>query len=207
MTNGDKWSPNWEAGYKEDIDGIFLITAYNVPNLKKFVAELEAAFQVPTLSVIRKVVDQYGAPRPEPEGINDHFGYRGGGFTNPQVKDVTFTKEKPVRYTGTPEIPIGVLVMGRDGDDDKAKRPEWALDGGFLATRKLDVLTPEFDAYLLREGPKMFPNLEPQKAADKLGARLMGRWKNGTFLLSSLQALHETYVVYRHIRRNVSRQR
>lgn len=190
VQRGSAWSPDWDAEYKANIDGIFLITAYNETNAQNFIKELEAAFQwAPTRSSIRKVVVLHGFPRPGKEGINDHFGYRGGGMTNPQVKGVTFTDEKPMRFTGTPVIPIGVLVMGREGDDDKDMRPEWAVDGSLIATRKLNNLVPEFDAYLLREGPKIFPGMDPQKAADKLGARLMGRWKNGTSY--SLDCIHD----------------
>jgi len=77
-------------------------------------------------------------------------------------------------------IPIGVLVIGREGDEDKDRRPEWAMDGSLIATRKLNCLVPEFEGYLLEQGQKIFPNLSSTDAAAKLGARLMGRWKNGT---------------------------
>jgi deferrochelatase/peroxidase EfeB len=84
-----------------------------------------------------------------------------------------------MRYPGAAVIPIGVVVMGYDGDKDKDRRPLWAKDGTFMVTRKLDNLVPEFDNFLLKHGPKLFPDLPPQKAADKLGAQLFGRWKNG----------------------------
>jgi hypothetical protein len=64
--------------------------------------------------------------------------------------------------------------MGYDGDEDKDRRPAWAKDGSFMVTHKLGNLVPEFDGFLLQYGTKIFPNLPPQKAADKLGARLFG---------------------------------
>jgi len=70
--------------------------------------------------------------------------------------------------------------MGYEGDADKDKRPAWAKDGSFMVTRKLDNLVPEFDDFLLLHGPRIFAGIPPNEAALKLGARLFGRWKNGT---------------------------
>lgn len=176
---GDAWSPDWDPEYKANIHGIFLITAYNEPTALDFIKRLEVAFTyAPRRSCIKKIVSLHGHPRPGDQAINDPFGWRGGGFTNPQVKGITFTDE--VTYTGTPVIPMGVIVMGREGDEDKDARPEWAKDGSLIVTRKLNCLVPELDGYLASEGPRVFPNLNPQDAANRLGARLMGRWKNGT---------------------------
>ena len=175
---GDAWSPDWDAEYKANIDGMFIITAYTKQNAEDFVQDIEEAFKwSDTRSSIKKVVSVHCHPRPGENAINDPFGWRGGGFSNPQVEGVTFFDE--VQYTGTPVIPIGVIVMGREGDEDADRRPEWAKDGSLIATRKLNCLVPELDAYLAEEGPRLFPNLSPKAAADKLGARLMGRWKNG----------------------------
>lgn len=177
---GEAWSPEWDPEYKANIDGIFLVTACNKANAEAFIAKLEAAFKwAPDRSSIQKVVSLYGYPRPKEHGQNDHFGYRGGGISNPHIKNVTFTEEKGLPFLGSPIIDLGIIVMGREGDIDQAQRPEWVVDGSLFATRKLNNLVPEFDAYLLREGPKIFPGMDAQKAADKLGARLMGRWKNG----------------------------
>ena len=70
--------------------------------------------------------------------------------------------------------------MGYDGDADKDKRPACAKDGSFMVTRKLDNLVPEFDDFLFLHGPLIFSTIPPNNAALKLGARLFGRWKNGT---------------------------
>ncbi|KAJ6476928.1 hypothetical protein C8R45DRAFT_1077006 [Mycena sanguinolenta] len=168
---GEAWLPDWDAEFQSEIHGLFLITAYNECNAQHFIWDLERAFT----SSIKKVLNFHGHPRPGDQGPNDPFGYRGDGMTNPQVKDVTFTEAQPMRYTGMAVIPIGVLVMGRDGDEDKHQRPAWAVDGSLIATRKINCLVPEFDAYCMRE----------DKAAAKLGAHLMGRWKNGTAVAMS----------------------
>lgn len=178
---GQFWTPNWDPEYKVDLHGIFLITAYNEERATTFIKELETAFATaPRRSSIKKIVVVHGYPRADPEARNDHFGYR-GGMSNPQVRGYTFFGEKP-RYPGSPIIDLGIIVMGYDGDEDKDKRPSWAKDGSFLVTRKLNNLVPEFDQFLLEHGPRIFPNISPQDAADRLGARLFGRWKNGMYV-------------------------
>ncbi|GLB43330.1 putative peroxidase [Lyophyllum shimeji] len=179
---GDFWTPKWDAEYKVDIHGIFLITAYNDAVAAKFVEDMERAFTyTATRMSIKKVVLLKGAPRAGAEARNDHFGYR-GGMSNPQVRNVTFETpaQATIRYPGSPIIPIGVIVMGYEGDEDKDKRAAWAIDGSFMVTRKLNNLVPEFDDFLLEHGPKVFPNIPVKDAADRLGARLFGRWKDGT---------------------------
>ncbi|KAJ7060955.1 hypothetical protein C8F01DRAFT_1141391 [Mycena amicta] len=179
--HGEAWEPAWDAEFRADIHGIFIITAYNEATAQSFIRDLERAFAwTPRRSSIKKVVNLHAYPRPGDEAMNDAFGYRGGGMSNPQIKDVTFTDKKPMRYSGTAVIPIGVIVMGRDGDEDKHLRPAWAVDGSLVVTRKLNCRVPEFDDYCMSEGMKLFEDLAPDQAAAKFGARLMGRWKNGT---------------------------
>lgn len=195
---GEFWTPNWDAEYKVDIHGIFIITAYNNNIADKFVDDMEAAFALPNRrSSIKRVVLLKGGLRPKSpvdESRNDHFGYRGGGIGNPQVKGVTYKTE--MKYPGAAIIPIGVIVMGYDGDEDKDRRPVWAKDGAFMVTRKLCTLVPEFDAFLRQHGPELFPDLPLQKAADKLGARLFGRWKNGESVSKSLPVFFSLCFVF-----------
>ncbi|KAJ6476929.1 hypothetical protein C8R45DRAFT_1216747 [Mycena sanguinolenta] len=178
---GEAWSPDWDLEFQSEIHGIFIITAYTEDNALRFIWELERAFRFG----MKKIVNVHAHPRPGANVMNDPFGYRGGGISNPQVKGVTFTDARPMRFKGTVVIPIGVIVMGREGDEDGQRRPAWAVDGSLIATRKLNCLVPEFEAYCLREGMNVFPNLPPDQAATKLGARLMGRWKNGTAVAMS----------------------
>ena len=185
---GDFWTPDWDGAFKVDIHGIFLITAYNDEDASAFIKELDKKLLVtPNRPCIKTVYLLHGNPRDGDEGPNDHFGYR-GGMSNPQVAGVTF-KDK-MRYPGSPLIPIGVIVMGYDGDEDKDKRPAWAKDGAFMVTRKLNNLVPEFDAFLADHGPKVFPDIDPKAAALRLGARLFGRWKSGQYILKSLIFLY-----------------
>jgi hypothetical protein len=80
---------------------------------------------------------------------------------------------------------------------EREERPDWALDGSFLAFRKLPQLVPEFDKYavisalysqfsnkylrFLVENAKTIEDDFPDapNPADILGARFVGRWKSG----------------------------
>ncbi|KAG6864604.1 hypothetical protein C0991_008336, partial [Blastosporella zonata] len=64
--------------------------------------------------------------------------------------------------------------------EGKDERPDWTKDGALMVTRKLNTLVPEFDAFVHEHGPKFFTELSVQDAADRLGARFFGRWKDGT---------------------------
>ncbi|KAG6852121.1 hypothetical protein C0991_002941 [Blastosporella zonata] len=176
-SRGRWWTPDWDKEFAWVGDGVFVITALTESVADKFVDDMEAAFAG---SMSKRVLIKC-KPRAEPQTLNDHFGYR-GGISNPQIQGVTFgtTSQPEIRYPGSPVIPMGVIVMGYDGDEDKDSRPAWAKDGAFMVTRHLNTLVPEFDAFLLEHGPKVFPHSCPQAAADKLGARLFGRWKDGT---------------------------
>lgn len=81
-------------------------------------------------------------------------------------------------HRGTDTIHQGIILVGRPGDSLKDNRPLWSLDGSFLAFRKLQQKVPEFQKFLNDEGEKN--GLTP----DLLGAKLVGRWKNG---MSSIQ--------------------
>lgn len=81
---------------------------------------------------------------------------------------------------GQSVVPAGVILTGRDGDALLASRPAWALDGSFLAFRKLKQLVPEYKKFLLDNAVQNDDNsLTTQQGADLLGARLIGRWPSG----------------------------
>lgn len=71
----------------------------------------------------------------------------------------------------------GVILLGREGDDQIAERPAWAKDGSFLAFRFLQQLVPEFNRFLQLKAPMV--NDPTVDTAELLGARLTGRWKSG----------------------------
>lgn len=113
------------------------------------------------------------------------FGFN-DGLSQPAVKDVdagvvSEPGENPVRQ--------GVILLGREGDD--AKRPSWALDGSFFVFRYLKQLVPEFDAFLEANALKVpFPQAPGDPTgAELLGARLVGRWKSGAYIVLAARFL------------------
>ncbi|KAG6845847.1 hypothetical protein H0H87_002538 [Tephrocybe sp. NHM501043] len=148
----DTWIPHWDKDFtREPVDGVIIMTAFTEEKIDSFVRSMEMEFGG-TMYRLHLV-----------QGVTY------GTIAQPQMQ-----------YPGSPIVPIGVLVMGYDGDQNVKTRPDWATDGAFLATRKLDVCIPEFNKWLLERGPEIFPEVPAQVAADHLGARLLGRWKDGT---------------------------
>jgi deferrochelatase/peroxidase EfeB len=72
----------------------------------------------------------------------------------------------------------GVILCGKT-EDPVPNRPEWAIEGSFLAFRQLEQLVPEFDKFLI-DNPIVLPGLDHKQGSELLGARLVGRWKSGT---------------------------
>lgn len=86
-----------------------------------------------------------------------------------------------------------MILLGREGDD--VKRPSWALDGSFLVFRYLKQLVPEFDAFLEVNALKFQRGPGDPTGAELLGARLMGRWKSGTYM-SSVTVKRRAVIVF-----------
>lgn len=185
VERGGNFNPDWDAQFKGAIHGIFQISAHSEGRAVAFMKKIDEEFSTgKRASSITKIILLRAEFRPDSHAQHEHFGYR-HGISNPEVEDVTFTGDKPMRFPGSPVVDMGLIVMGYDGDEDKSNRPAWAVDGSFLVFRKLKCLVPEFDEFLLKEGSRMFPNIDRQRAADRLGSRLFGRWKNGGVVPSS----------------------
>jgi hypothetical protein len=103
------------------------------------------------------------------------FGYL-DGVSNPAI--VEFDKNIP---PGPAPINAGHILLGETGDT--LPRDPWMVDGSFLVFRYLFQKVPEFDDFLDRNALKM-PGLTRKDGADLLGARLVGRWKSGTWPVS-----------------------
>lgn len=105
--------------------------------------------------------------------LRTDFGYM-DGISQPAIEGFS-TSALP----GQSMIQAGIILTGRDGDS--TTRPDWALDGSFLAFRKLKQLVPEFSKFLLDNSPvaTTASAAVKQQGADLLGARMIGRWKSG----------------------------
>lgn len=100
------------------------------------------------------------------------FGFM-DGISNPAVSGFD-TDVLP----GQAVVPSGVILLKRPGDT--LSRPPWALDGTFMAFRKLQQRVPEFNAWTLANAVQdPARNLSQKGGAALLGARMFGRWKSG----------------------------
>ncbi|KAG6844161.1 hypothetical protein H0H87_009369, partial [Tephrocybe sp. NHM501043] len=173
-----QWKPDWGDGFPPSVHGVFIVTGFIPMKLNETVDMLKREFGR-SMEVIEMIkCDPMYSRDTE---YDSHFGYR-GGMSNPQVEWVTFgtARQRTMQYPGAPIIPLGHIVLGYEGDEGRGSRPSWTRDGSFMVTRHLHTLVPEFEAFLREEGPRFFPHLPMQEAADLLGARLFGRWKDGT---------------------------
>ncbi|KAF8879925.1 hypothetical protein BD779DRAFT_1113381 [Infundibulicybe gibba] len=173
--------PDWEPEFQADVHGIFMITCHSDAKGLAFVNRLEAAFSRGggRSSIKRVLLFRASFRLPPGEEFNEHFGYK-DGISQTQIKDVTYSDTEPMRFPGSPTADMGVVVMGYEGDEDVSKRPAWTKDGSFMVFRKLKTFVPEFRRFLINEGVKVFPNIPPEQASNRFGARLFGRWKSGT---------------------------
>ena len=113
----------------------------------------------------------------------DSFGFLVDGISEPAVK--SFDKPEPVY-----PVPVypGIIVTGYEGDPYLDKREPWAFDGSFFVFCWLFQLVPEFDKFL-KDGEGNVLTLEER--SELLGARMVGRWKSGAFILLSSPDLLE----------------
>ncbi|KIK62635.1 hypothetical protein GYMLUDRAFT_260319 [Collybiopsis luxurians FD-317 M1] len=167
----------WDAEFLGEIHGVFQITAHNDSKGKAFVRQLKKDFGYSRgIQVIQSISTKF---RPMPHTRMEHFGFR-DGISKPEIKGYTFDDELPIRFPGSPIVEPGCLLMGRKGDLEKDRRPAWAVDGSFFVFRKLKQYVPEFHNFLRQNGTRLYPDLKPDDASHKLGARMFGRWKSGT---------------------------
>ncbi|KAG9090904.1 hypothetical protein FRC06_000832 [Ceratobasidium sp. 370] len=164
-TTGGKFDPDWEQAFKIRIDAVLLVVGETWATVNAKVAE--------TLNTlgdsVRVVYDLKASVRPGDNKGHEHFGWE-DGISNPAVKGIG------TPLPGQRVLPPGIIVTGKTGDT--VRRPDWAVEGSFMAFRQLDQLVPEFHDFL-EKNPIDHPGLDRKQGSELLGARLMGRWKSG----------------------------
>ena len=149
-------------------------------------------------STIQHVLKVDGRVRPGVEKGHEHFGYL-DGISSPAVKGIV----SPL--PGQQVVDPGVILMGQDGDPNKAQRPSWAKNGSILVYRHLDQLVPEFDLFK-RKNALRVKEIGVEKGAELLGSRLFGRWKDGESSYHKRRFIVSTggepRYTYRHISRH-----
>jgi len=161
---GDSFVPNWDQGFKNQIDGLLLFSAESKETLAERRAELHKVLH----GCYHVVEALFCNVRPGAEKGHEHFGFL-DGISEPGVTGSTKL------HKGQDAVSPAVFLLGNDMD---TRTSTLAKDGSFLAFRKLNQLVPEFNSFLLHNGTGL-DGMTPQEGADFLGARLVGRWKSG----------------------------
>ncbi|EIN06909.1 peroxidase TAP [Punctularia strigosozonata HHB-11173 SS5] len=159
----------WQSEFKgTNIHGVFLVCSDVGTNIESV---FNSSIQV-LMNSTSIVFQLDGAARPGDQAGHEHFGYL-DGISNPGITDFTTNP-----FPGQSVVQNGILLLGEDGDT--ITRPAWAVDGSFLAFRKLRQFVPEYNKFLLDNAVQSpAGNLTQQQGADLLGARLIGRWPSG----------------------------
>ncbi|KAG9239578.1 peroxidase TAP [Amylocarpus encephaloides] len=163
-TEGD--SNTWFPEFKQDIHCLVFITGDCQHSVDHTFASIKHIFGH-TITEIKTVT---GTVRPGDQEAHEHFGYL-DGVSQPAIKGV---HDDPLPGGKGQKEPLdqGVILLKRDGDEQKESRPDWTLDGSFLAFRYLSQLVPEFQDFIDSNNPCGAED-------DFLGAQLVGRWKSG----------------------------
>lgn len=174
--NPDKpgFEPEWDTEFLQEIHGVILITGDSHATLNSQLEDVKCILMKDNNHTIKEISKLVGDVRPGNQRGHEHFGYK-DGISQPAVEGVDVDP-----LPGQTTVKQGVVLLRRDGDEDNGQpiaRPEWALDGSFLAFRKLPQKVPEFDTFL-RENAPTVPD-PTANVVDLLGARLVGRWKSG----------------------------
>ncbi|KAG8702638.1 hypothetical protein FRC09_004628 [Ceratobasidium sp. 395] len=165
MMASGKFDPDWEQAFKTRMDGLMIVAGESWVTVNNKVTETLKKFG----DCVRVVYQLKSSVRPGDEKGHEHFGWE-DGISNPAVKGVG------TPLPGQRIIPPGIILAGKTGD--VVKRPDWAVEGSFLAFRQLNQLVPEFDDFL-DKNPIVLPGLDRKAGSELLGARLVGRWKSG----------------------------
>jgi Dyp-type peroxidase family len=125
----------------------------------------------------------------------EHFGFA-DGFSQPALRgnggpDTRRGMGKLNRRGGWSNIAPGEFVLGYAGDDGllpEAPAAPLGRSGSFAVVRKLRQHVGRFNAYLEDQAARDLPFLsgvgDPDLRREALAARIVGRWRDGTSLIS-----------------------
>lgn len=177
------WS--WNA---EQTDAVLLLYSDSVPKLDEEVRKAREAlgkFGCKPLHDIRTVEVTKTAIEP--------FGFR-DGISQPVMRGTLRASREPYDSRSLNTIQPGELVLGyRDNLGIVAPTPraygqDIGRNGTFLVVRQLEQNTVAFDQYLADAARELAkhpgaPSKDPAVLQDWIGAKMVGRWKDGTSLV------------------------
>jgi Dyp-type peroxidase family len=127
----------------------------------------------------------YLGPGAAGKGARLHFGFADGLSNSKVAWDGPPSVERP--------IDPRAVVIGYNCDAfpcGPANDPAAALfrDSSYLAFRWIYQDVAAFERFLTDQGPRAFPALSPEAARERLAAKMMGRWRDGTPVVLSPEA-------------------
>ncbi|CAE6379179.1 unnamed protein product [Rhizoctonia solani] len=175
------WLPEFIETGSNQIDGVLLVASEAKDHLSSCCHWVDQALS----TAAKKVYTLKGKVRDGALKDHEHFGWK-DGISNPFLDGVYPDCRKTA---GQRTIKPGVILVGHEGDIDpnsnpiqRMKRPEWAINGSFLAYRQLDQFVPEFHSFvrssIQQESPGV-SNQELERRAKLRAAQFVGRWPSG----------------------------
>lgn len=172
----------WVVGGLRDaeVHGVLTVAADERDDLLGEVEKMRALAAEHGLLV---VYEQRGDTLPGKRAGHEHFGFK-DGISQPGV--VGFHEEDEARlgerkgHPGTDMIQPGEFVLGHPRQNGAPRScPDWMRDGSFQVWRRLAQDVPGWWAQVTRVQRDALPSDDPREA-DRLAARLVGRWRSGT---------------------------
>lgn len=168
----------FESEARTPVDAVVTLEADRPDDLRALESEIEAINNRHGVSVIFR---QPGETLPESAKGHEHFGFK-DGISQPGVRQ--FHKEDPqhpgqrLGHPGQDLIAPGEFVLGYpDQRGETTPTPEWMRDGSFQVYRRLAQDVPGFSESVEQQ-QRNVAEVDPEK----LGAKLVGRWRSGASL-------------------------
>lgn len=170
---------DWLDAYKGSMDLVVLVTALDLASAQTQADAFANALRHSTTRVRREL----GLVRSGAQAGHEHFGFA-DGVSQPGVKGLTLPGADPTQgWPGQDLVDPGDFIFG-DYDraaGGKATPPvSWMENGSYMVFRRLRQDVAGFDAWVQS-------NVGASKStdADQLGAKLVGRWADGSPLVLS----------------------
>lgn len=180
---GDDETSGWTLGDRDELDVLVMVFAKDEASRTAMVEEQRAALQVAG-AMLSPV--ELSAPMPEQR---EHFGFV-DGISQPFIHGL-----HPAPRAGHDIISAGEIVLGYPNEYQHLPHsPRWddvdlGRNGSYLVFRKLEQHVERFWGYLTERGRALSERPDDDEAvrqhAEYLGAKMMGRWRNGAPMVTA----------------------
>ncbi|MGW1998115.1 Dyp-type peroxidase [Embleya sp. NPDC001921] len=179
LNDVDESAPdNWLFGSdRTPVHAVLLVAADTEQALNRKLENLEAAEQAHDVALVHQ---DDGRTLPHPLTGHEHFGYRDGisqpgveGFHRADRDNPAFRENR----AGSVLVKAGEFVFGQETEEPRPPVPKWMNDGSLQVVRRLRQDVPGWNKAVAEQAAAFEP---AGFSADRLGACLVGRKKDGT---------------------------